>query len=135
MRAIKFRGKSINGEWHYGLLSISQGKPGQPEAGYYISNSAGMPWAYQVIPETVGQYTGVNDKNNKEIYEGTILKVDKDFPKDSNFFKVQYVDFLACYKAVGLKYSFPLHFKEFRDYEVIGNIVDNPELLLQDEAV
>ena len=67
MREIKFRGKGINGEWYKGLLSISQGKPGQPEKGYYISNEAGMPWAYQVRPETIGQLIATID--GQEFYE------------------------------------------------------------------
>jgi len=71
LREIKFRGKCINGEWVAGLLSISQGTLTQPEKGYYISNSVGMPWAYQVRPESVGQFTGKRDRNShKEIYEG-----------------------------------------------------------------
>ena len=48
-----FKGQSVNGDWYEGLLSVSQGLSRQPEEGYYISNSGGMPWAYQVRPETV----------------------------------------------------------------------------------
>jgi len=49
----KFRGQGINGDWFTGLLSISHGLGGQPKSGYYICNSCGMPWAYNVRPETV----------------------------------------------------------------------------------
>jgi len=49
-----FKGQDINGQWYEGLLSISRGyEPEQPAMGCYISNGAGMPWAYLVRPETV----------------------------------------------------------------------------------
>jgi len=55
---IKFKGQIESlpgkvGQYVTGLLSESQGHCGQPEPGWYISNSAGMPWAYKVIPQTV----------------------------------------------------------------------------------
>ena len=53
MIRIRFKGQGESGEWFSGLLAISQGHQGQPEAGHYISNAAGMPWAYKVIPETI----------------------------------------------------------------------------------
>jgi len=49
----KFSGHDINGNRHIGLLAESKGYKGQPEKGFYISNDAGSPWAYQVRAETV----------------------------------------------------------------------------------
>lgn len=135
MREIKFRGLDINGRWFTGLLSISQGKSNQPKQGSYISNSAGGPWAYQVRPETVGQYTGLKDKTDKEIYEGDIGE------GEHAIYVIRWDANMAQYKAkiittksvLSKNCSFPLwqyvEDDERCRFEVIGNIYENPELL------
>ena len=66
MREIKFRGKRVdNSKWVYGYYLVAGGIP-------FIS-TFGEKEPIAVIPETVGQYTGLHDKNGKEIYEGDIL--------------------------------------------------------------
>ena len=66
MREIIFKAKTISGNWVNGLLSNKDDK-------WYISNKAGMPFAYDVRPETICQFTGLCDKNGKKIWENDIL--------------------------------------------------------------
>ena len=131
MREIRFRGKRIdNGELIYGF--------------YYHSTINGLHYiadiketrAEGVIPETVGQFTGLHDKNGKEIYEGDIAVCTygkwHEEPKGlTRIGKVMY-DVKTCAFKMALKNSAMLvSFRDTKpkDIEVIGNIHDNPELL------
>jgi hypothetical protein len=141
MREIKFRGQTVNGEWQYGLLSQSFGKRGQPTKGWYISNSVGMPWAYKVRPETIGQFTGLQDKNGKDICEGDILMdqyQDKNYDSDQEdggtvtvriYYPVVFQD--GCFGWIGENTGEFLNFYDhpIPETEIVGNTYETPELL------
>lgn len=120
MREILFRGKGIKGFWNKGLLAHIGNA-------WYISNKAGVATAFEVIPETIGQYTGLTDKNGKRIFEGDIVN----FKTIAYTFKkcvVKYDEQYARFACIDFnKAGFPMDISFV--YEIIGNIHDNPELL------
>lgn len=116
MREILFRGKG-NIEWVYGdLRHLNDGR--------VAIRKDGEIYPYEVIPETVGQYTGLTDKNGKKIFEGDICKHISNYSGNTVISVVTYTDghFLAL---VDEHSGFELSEK----LEIIGNIHDNPELL------
>lgn len=139
MRTIKYRGKTKNGEWLYGdLLQVANEVFIAPSDGDWFDF---IPWSrnnvfhlpaakYAVIPETVGQFTGLLDKNDKEIYEGDIIKAEN----VSHY--VRYIEDQAMFVANIISKNplmdycsiFQTWIDEYNKV-VIGNIHDNPELL------
>lgn len=132
LRAIKFRGKSVlNDEWIYGDLVHRTDSP--KTISPVQINGIG------VKEDTVGQFTGLFDKNGKEIYEGDIISVNGKYPK-----LVKYIDDYACFCLANItdlnkkwispwQQVSPSWWNDFkREIRVIGNIYDNPELIKEE---
>lgn len=127
MREYKFRGKSKKtGEWVYGyFFKDFNGKCYIINTLQRIENANKDNVWVEVLEETVGQYTGLHDKDGKEIYEGDIVKsffVDTDEAGNEIYkyyiIEVKYDEVLCSYKI-----------DKFMNLEVIGNIYENKELL------
>lgn len=122
-REIKFRGKNYENKWKYG--DLVQEKWGQGKAIMIKKDTT----AWSVLEDTVGQYTGLHDKNGKEIYEGDIV-VDKE---DEVMGEITWNEEEASFYFSILYENGTYEEEKLNDWasvlEVIGNIYDNPELL------
>lgn len=138
MREIKFRAKELNtGKWVIGDLHILCTRP-------HIHNFLYSPGKKYIDMSTIGQFTGLHDKNGKEIYEGDIVY--SEFEDGSNGSSlVGWNKKQSCFgvmdeyayrsKLEGFEYpEFQNHvmlafMRDAKLFDVIGNIHDNPELL------
>ena len=131
MRTINFRGKTLYGEeeeWLYGDLVRSY----DMKRCAILVNDKSSYEECEVNPCTVGQFTGLYDKNGKEIYEGDILRWDV----NNRLYGVTF-EFGLFYASVEecdevMLGGFPLHrltVSEDGECVIVGNIHDNPELL------
>ena len=118
-RTIKFRGKDFLGRWHYGHLHLATGSSS-------LMIQVDSFDSFGVLPKTVGQFTGLFDKNGNEIYEGDIYRYDN---PDS----INEVSYCAGGGFAGFDLTPAIHSENrLLDVEVIGNIHDNPELLKEE---
>lgn len=137
MREIKFRGKRVdNGEWVYGYLIGDDVIVG--EIVDFDEFSFSTEFWLKVDPESVGQYTGLKDKNGKEMYEGDIIRYITipifDELEETCIDIVTFEE--GCFWAEGTegekKTQTPMHVifdpTFYNHVEVIGNIYENPEL-------
>ena len=124
MRDIEFRGKRTdNGEWVYGNLVR-----GCDEKYVYIVEFGNRELCRNYVnvnPETIGQYTGLTDKNGKKIFEGDIGR------RRDDIFLIDWSEEKAAFVMIFHDYICEILYLEemWDDAEVVGNIHDNPELL------
>lgn len=138
MREIKFRGKDKNNNWVYGgighlrdIQAVIMEYAEEDFESYFIEHI--------VVPETISQFTGLYDKNGKEIFEGDIVL----FNKDRNLPNYAIVPYVIKWHQGDCAFQRYPYNKELTvggagkliqpdmmpECEIIGNIFDNPELL------
>lgn len=147
MREIKFRGKDIKtNEWVYGGYYKHLKRTPSPigdnikdkDYQHLIINSGFSDWnmpkplnCYEVDENTVGQYTGLKDKNGKKIYEGDVIEIEYS-DNSKHLCEVKWDNEGKCFIFDHIKKEddFDVFYGWFEDQlEVIGNIYDNPELI------
>ena len=142
MREILFRGKRLdNGDWMYGSFCMDAREQFNGLCGVdgfirLYDKAKGKMQTYEVDRETVGQYTGLMDKNGKRIFEGDIVAqnwYDYDEPRDDSFGKVVFCEYDCSFSVMDVNKDGFMPLGRCGSYhwevEVIGNIHDNPELL------
>lgn len=143
MRTIKFRGKRLdNGEWIFGdLLQTNEGSVCIGIHGQYIDDGMHFNDLYDETPyideDTLGQFTGLLDKNGKEIYEGDIVR----YQDTMGYSFIGLIGFdegrfgFVNRRGIGTLDKDGVYADGYCsvpytiEYEVLGNIHDNPELL------
>ena len=122
MREILFRGK--NSEWVEGYL-LHDNEQNESHIAECFEDKAA--YIKEVIPETVGQYTGLTDKNGTKIFEGDIVE-GQDYDEEDGYGVVTWDDGAFWVKNNHYSGTFCVNYYGY-EFEIIGNIHDNPELL------
>ena len=137
MREILFRAKAVNrkegheyrtdyknGDWVYGLLANNNPYLDFAE----MTNTDGIS-GIEVDKNTIGQYTGLTDKNGKKIFEGDIVSISGEL---KGTYTCVWEEYNFEYEFDNKTMSFGLACVDSDDIEVIGNIHDNQELIGDD---
>ncbi len=142
MREILFRGKRLdNGKWIENFLICPLFDKSRAYIGTLFAVDDHDTDLAEVDPETVGQYTGLTDKNGKKIFEGDIVITEDGFifsveygkcggvPNVENYGYIGfYLKAFSAATKVQAKYGLRDDIFYFKDIKVIGNVYDNPEL-------
>lgn len=144
MREILFRAKdTFNEEWVEGYYEFGYDAETEKPSHYMwvLNHTEKYGEMFMVLPETVGQYTGLTDKNGKKIFEGDILKIARVSDSIGSYYFPPLVypvnavvrwDMCAWTWETLCKDKRYIHFPDawcHYECEVIGNIHDNPELM------
>lgn len=140
MREILFRGKRLDdGEWVDGYLYITHN--GEHEISIYNDEVNIERWTHEVDPSTVGQYTGLKDKNGNRVFDGDILHIAKISDGLGGYYQppLDYpVNVVVKWDLCAWMWETLCEDKRYISFpdawchyecEVIGNVHDNPELL------
>ena len=124
MQEILFRGKSLdNNEWVYGGYMKNKNGIYITDTEHYHLNASYK--NYLVIPETIGQYTGLEDKNGKKIFDGDKVMYDYEWTKPNEVGVITWNESNASFQIKGHIPSSSM--KHLDRMKVIGNIFDEKE--------
>lgn len=123
MRKILFRGKHLNnGEWEYGYYCFLG--PAGKEKHFIIPTSASAFYGIEIDPFTLGQYTGMTDKNGKRIFEGDVLRyINED--KEPRYILVVFEKCAFLIEDGGVKDTDLLTSYVCLGLEVVGSVYDD----------
>lgn len=130
MNTIKYRALAKDGTWRYGYypyLNVDMGNTRYPLDIFWNN------FLHSFRRETLGQWTGLSDKLGKEIYEGDIIR-QRSYPG----YAINVIDYESESDGSYANWNFSYDLDEFgerpnKEWEVIGNIYENPELLKEIE--
>ena len=140
-REIEYRGQDKDNNWVHGdLIHGVNAKKGNL---YILPLERNLAYApncdtldgVKIENKTIGQFTGLRDKNGVKIYEGDILKIKETQFQIGGlhqvaFYEDRYITYSILYNDIDQANKHPLAYQiEYADAHVIGNIYDNPELL------